>query len=230
MVALKLKRIVDLFIGHIRADYTSKTDKSSTWLYEAFYPISTPNFNAYNEIVEILMRGNRDSRKLETRFLFDPSRAAMPTIHIHMPSETPVGGNMVGMGFGNQDTVVDSLFDKRLSKIFSSNYDIIVTSNNQTEAILIYELLKRVFIGGVDTLNEHFQKFNFSGKELLYDSTLMPDIFFRAFSCEIIDEIIVPNLILNRGDINSIIFERDFSIEDDEDVDIIGDDEEQETP
>jgi len=207
MVAIKLKSIVDSMLTYIRKDYETKLIKEKTWLYETFYPISTPNFNALEEIIAILSRGSRDPRKLETRFLFDPSRAAMPTVHIHMPSETPFGGNLVGMGFGGAETNSQSGSSGMYMKMYSSNYDIIVTSNNQTETILIYELIKRMFIGGIDTINTKFQKVNFSGKELLYDTTLMPDVFFRAFSIEIVDMLTVPTLLIKDSEVADIVFD-----------------------
>lgn len=205
MIIIKIKNIIDGLLKWVVNDYNSQTDKSKTWLYEATYNLSTPNFNVYDKLVKIITRGANDPRKIETRLMFDPSRAEFPTIHVHMPQEEPLGGNYIGMGIGNNPPLgTTTQFGGIHEKIFQSTYDIICTSNNQMEVILIYELMKRLFVAGSDTLDSQLVNYNFSGKELMYDTTLMPDIFFKAFTISVIDDIKVPTILGRTSDIVDI--------------------------
>lgn len=194
MVIIKLKKLVDGFLNWAVNDYINHVNKSETWLYEAFFHLQVPQFEVYTQLVDLLTRDIEDPRKVETRLMFDPSRAESPTIHIHMPQEEPHEGNLVGMGFGGLLSADTSQFSGNHMKFFGSTYDIIVTSNNQMEVILLYEFLKRIFIAGSDSLDHNFAKFEISGKELMYDNTLMPDVFYRAISLNIIDPITVPTI------------------------------------
>lgn len=205
MVVIKIKNIVDGLLKWVVSDYLSQTDKSKTWLYEATYNLSTPNFNVYDKLVELITRGANNARRIETRLMFDPSRAEFPTIHVHMPQEEPLGGNYIGMGIGNNPpSGTTTQFGGIHEKVFQSTYDIICTSNNQMEVILIYELMKRLFVAGTDTLDSQLVNYNFSGKELMYDTTLMPDIFFKAFTISVIDDIKVPTILGRTSDIVDI--------------------------
>lgn len=212
MLIIRLKKVLDGLINWAIQDYLSKEDKEDTWLYKVFNSMQTSNFKIYDQIVDLLTRTKRHSRKLETRLMFDPSRAELPTIHIHMPQENPVGGNYISMGARDSDTVGvgEDGFSYIYEKEFSSSYDIIVTSNNRMEVLILYEFLKRVFIAGADTLIEQFTNFNFSGKELLYDSTLMPDVFFRAFTVRTEEDVKVPSIISQVSGGSSIDFEGFF--------------------
>lgn len=211
MIILDLKKIVDGFIIWTKNDYVTKVDKTTSWLYRTFYRQSTPTYKVYNNLVDILIREDNNPRKLETRLMFDPSRAELPTIHIHMPSEEPLNGDMLGYSPDDIEELSGGYGSEIYKKFFGANYDIIVTSNNQMEVLLIYEFLKYIFIAGKDTLNHNFNKFNFSGKELMYDNNLMPNIFFRAFSINIEEKIEVPS-ILSQISVTGIEIEGNFEI------------------
>ena len=213
MILIKLKDTVDGFINWAITNYLSHPNEEDTWLYTVFHPEQTDKYKIYDQLKSILLRTKQDPRKLETRLMFDASRAELPTVHVHMPSESPVGGNFIGMGAQNRDLTELSNgqdFSYNYRKEFTANYDIIVTSNNPMEVVLLYEFMKKIFIAGADTLVKKFDNFNLSGKELLYDSTLMPNIFYRAISCKIEDEITVPAITSYKLGANNINFEGHF--------------------
>lgn len=208
---IRIKETVDALINWVIKDYLSHENEENSWLYLSFSGMESSRYKVYTQLKDLLLRTKTHPRKLETRLMFDPSRAEMPTIHVHMPSEEPVGGNFMGMGSQDRDiTENGSKFSYNYSKDFSANYDIIITSNNPMEVLILYEFLKRVFIAGADTLVEKFDNFNLSGKELLYDSTLMPNIFFRAFSCKAEEKITIPSIISREFGAKNIIFEQFF--------------------
>ena len=208
MIILKLKQTLDGLINWAIKDYLGKDDKGDTWLHKAFFKSQVPTYKVYDQLVDILTRTKGNPRKLQTRLMFDPSRAEMPTVHVHMPQENPVGGNYISMGARDTDTIktLEGEFSYQYEKEFQTNYDIIVTSNNQMEVLLLYEFLKRVFIAGADTLLKNFVNFNFSGKELLYDSTLMPHTFYRAFSVSITEDVRTPSIISQKEGASSLDF------------------------
>ena len=138
--------------------------------------------------IEIFLRQPTDHRKIETRLLFDVDRAALPTIHVREPSKNK--GKQDGIGnfdqgfFGNLD---DSTQDIR-RRSFDSNYELMITSMNRHEVIIIEEVLLALFIGAQDSfvLADPFYTIQFSVKELIANNELVPNpLFIKAIGLNV---------------------------------------------
>ena len=93
---LRIRKFVDLLIEFIETDYTSQTDKTNSFLYRTLGDDTSDGYNFYTEAIELFTRTVKDKRKLETRLMFDPDRAQMPTIHVREPAKNK-GFNMAAL-------------------------------------------------------------------------------------------------------------------------------------
>lgn len=200
---IKLKAVLDALLTWAVAEYKSKADENDTWLYDTFNGNIQGNFNVYTEIKGILLRDKKDPNKLETRRMFDTSRAGIPTIHIHMPSEGGGGFNSIGSGYGNSmDTVTTGVvpnevttYNAHFGRSFESQYELIITAASTDEVLAIYELLKALFLAGSTTIQSQFEVFEYSGKELMANPDLIPyQIFYRAFNVKVRYEQVVRSI------------------------------------
>ena len=168
IAVLTLKSVLDSLLLWVRNDYIyyntlSTPAPAKSWLYSTFYGNSHGTFDYYAQAVGLISRVDTDQNKLSTRLMFDPSRANLPTIHIHMPSET--AGKFTALngqvGFNGLDGNDNAYMD--MARSFGSTYDLIITGGNSEEVILIYELLQALFIAGHDTIQNYFAVFDYAG-------------------------------------------------------------------
>ena len=102
---LKVKKFVDLLIEFVKTDYESKTDKTKSFLYRVLSDNTSDGWDFYQNGIEIFIRGEDDKRKLETRLMFDRSRAGLPTIHVREPAKNK--GSYDGIGFFDDEIVIN---------------------------------------------------------------------------------------------------------------------------
>lgn len=201
IAVLTLKTVLDSLLTWVRNDYVyyntlSTPAPEKSWLYSTFYGNSHGNFDYYVQAVNMISRTDVDQNKLSTRLMFDTSRANLPTIHIHMPSETP--GKFTALngqiGFSGLDDDNNAQMD--LARSFGSTYDLIITGGNSEEVILIYELLQALFIAGHDTIQNYFAVFDYAGNELMVNPEIIPyNTFYRAFRVSVQDERVVRSIV-----------------------------------
>ena len=137
---------------------------------------------------EIFTRGVTEHRKVETRLMFDVDRATLPTIHVREPAK--VKGKQDGIGNIGQDFYQNAdggTADER-RRSFDSQYELMITSMNRHEVIIIEEVLLGLFVGAQDTLalQDPFYLINYSVKELIANNELVPNpLFIKAISLSV---------------------------------------------
>lgn len=171
---LKVKKFVDLLIEFVKTDYENTTDKNKTFLYRTLGDNIDEGWNFYTNGVEIFSRDASDSRRLETRLMFDRSRANIPTIHVREPAKNK--GSYDGIGFFDENIVVNEPIDEETPptissttrKTFQSQFDIMITSGNSLECVLIQEVLESLILSSFDSLTiPFFELIDFTSKELM---------------------------------------------------------------
>lgn len=165
---LKIKKFVDLLIAFVKADYENKTDKEQSFLYKILNDNEDDGWNFYTNAIEIFTRGDTDKRKLETRLMFDRSRAGLPTIHVREPSKSK--GSYDGIGFEGEDytTNEDETISDTSRKTFSSQFELVITSANSLECVMIQEVLESLLLSAKESLVlPFFDLIDFSSKELM---------------------------------------------------------------
>jgi hypothetical protein len=182
---LKIKRLVEALIEFVKTDYEEKLEEgteSESFLLRCFDDDDYDVDIVYSDLaVDLFTReANTSKRKLETRLLFDRDRATLPTIHIREPGKTK--GKMDGIGSLDEEyyTNEDESTQDLMRKSFSSQYELMITSSNRHEVLIIEEVMLALLIGAQDTLalNSPFYLFEFSVKEMMINNDLMPDPLF----------------------------------------------------
>lgn len=195
---LKVKKFVDLLIEFVKTDYEDKTDKTKSFLYRVLSDNTSDGWDFYQNGIEIFVRGEDDKRKLETRLMFDRSRAGLPTIHVREPAKNK--GSFDGIGFFDDEIVVNestglddqnqplpSTISSTARKTFSSQFDIMITSGNSLECVLIQEVLESAMLASLDTLTiPFFELVDFTSKELMMsDETERNQLFIKSITVQI---------------------------------------------
>lgn len=184
---LKVKKFVDLLIEFIKTDYDNATVKTNSFLYHVLGDNIDNGWNFYENGIVIFSRDSKDKRKLETRLMFDRSRAGLPTIHVREPAKNK--GGFDGIGFLSEDIIVneDDSISSTARKSFSSNFEIMITSGNSLECILIQEVLESAMLASLDTLTiPFFELVDFDSKELMMsDEVERSALFIKTIGLKI---------------------------------------------
>lgn len=178
-----LFKILSQFIDVIKADFNANTDERNTILYNMFNGISIGEYNYYKEAKSLLLRDAGDPNSLKVRLFFDTSRAGLPSIHITLPSESSDrGANGIGFDKGYEEAYRsqdNTEYAEVNTRTFSITYQIVCTSGNTFEVLIMYHLLKCLFISFIDSLElSGLQNPKISGQDLDLRDYFAPDIVF----------------------------------------------------
>lgn len=206
-----LKKLYDEALNKIRADlayYVTQADEENSWLYRVFGDNEIDGYNFYTQAKSILLRGDKDPKKIQTRLLFNPSKSNAPVIYFNEPSEDSGSQDWIGVNRDDLFFTSNTSFSERLGRSYRSVYEIVVMSNNNTETIMIYNLLKALTISLKSSLSHHFNTYSISGRQLMDMSTLQPEYFYKSLALLIDYSISVPDINSTQNyNIDDLIFE-----------------------
>jgi hypothetical protein len=175
-----------------------KKTQTKSFLYRVLSDNTSDGWDFYQNGIEIFVRGEDDKRKLETRLMFDRSRAGLPTIHVREPAKNK--GSFDGIGFFDDEIIINestglddqnqplpSTISSTARKTFSSQFDIMITSGNSLECVLIQEVLESAMLASLDTLTiPFFELVDFTSKELMMsDETERNQLFIKSITVQI---------------------------------------------
>lgn len=180
-------------ITYIADDYKSQSNKSKTILDSLFNKDDFGNklkIEGYDYLTQAVTVFNQDTgniRRLQVFMGYNMDRAMFPTIHILMPSESK--GNMDGIGEdeGYMDAEVDNEENtvyETYTRSYGVTYNLMITSDNSSEVVMIYHFLKAV----ITSLKDHFElsglrNISTGGQDILMQQDLVPqNIFHRNLS------------------------------------------------
>lgn len=195
---IKIVEVIEVALKTVEYDFNNEADEEKTLLYRIFGENQMGKFNFFKEAKDLFLRGNEHPRKIETRMMFDAQRAALPTIHISMPSDSP-GADGIGVDQGYQENIVDQVQQEVIpvyTRMFDATYHAIITSDNSLEVLLIYHLLRSVLIGIFDQIEFNgIMNPKLSGQDLNIQGDLVPPhIFARGIGISCSYEITVPSI------------------------------------
>jgi len=195
---------LEYFLQYIRKDLIETTDERKTFLYQILNGIELKKLglNYYTEAKDIFLRDRTHPRCLEIRMFFDADRAAIPTIHINLPSEQAYQDGL-GVDTGYQENIVDTTgetYYETHTRTFNSTYQIIVSSDNTNEVIIIYNVLKAFLIAILDLIDlAGLRNLKLGGGDLQLNPEIVPPhIFIRALTLNCFIEMTVPTTIKNK--------------------------------
>lgn len=193
---LTLFKILRGMIAHVKSEYESTPDKSKTLIYYIFNGLVDHKKDYYEQAVDLFTRKVDHPRNIEARLFFDAERSKIPTIHITMPSDDS-GENSIGVGESGMaecmyedDTTLTPIYSRR----FDTTYQIICTSDNHSEVLIMYHLVRAVLISIFDTVSlAGLENARLSGQELRIKSDLVPEhIFMRGIGISCSYDVNVP--------------------------------------
>lgn len=165
---IRVKKFTDLLIEFIRTDYENATNKVNSFLYRVLEDDQDNGYDYYRNAVQIFSRDKNYKNRIETRMGFDPDRATLPTIHVREPGAQK--GKTDGIGFFGDETFSneDGTTSTNAKKSFHSKFELMITSSNVNEIIIVKEVLENAMIGAYESLQVNFfDLIDFSSKELI---------------------------------------------------------------
>lgn len=209
---IKIHELIKSCIKSLRLDYESNTNFQDTILYQLLSPsqmINTGKYNWYNEGVEIFINRNENHPKyLDTRLFFDRERASIPTIHIIVSGESK-GSDGIGFDEGFREEQVIGLDQRPIyNRQYSLNANIVITSDNAFETLIIYHILFSMLI----SINEHIQFVGFinpvfGSRDINISQDLVPNgVFAKSINFSANYELSVPRVVLSKI-VSSVYFQ-----------------------
>lgn len=180
----------------LKTDYNglASDKKEESLLYLLFADLKLDRYGMFDQAVKVFITDIDDPRNIEVGLIFNAKKNKLPSIHLTLPSENEVNTPMSN-GEGYEANINQDLLDvnnevveyrSRLvfSRRFQSRYNIVITSDNSTEVVLIYNVIKALFISVHNQLSVlDFQNIKLGGADLTINSELVPkNVFMRAFS------------------------------------------------
>ena len=178
---IKLHEIVKACIRALRADFDQNgsvpSDTIIWYLLNDQKMSDTGKFKWYEQAVEIFINRKESNPKyLDTRLFFDRERASVPTVHVMMSGENK-GADGIGVDLGfRPEQVIGESQRSVFNRQFDINANIVITSDNTFETVIIYHVLKSMMI----SLMNHIQLVGFinpviSGRDITLSQELVPN-------------------------------------------------------
>lgn len=191
----KLKSLVDYALDNISEEY----------LYTLFGGLTfgDASYSYFENAKSLLLKRADNPRKVECNMFFNKDRQGLPTIHIAMNSDMLGEGNGIGFDPGEDFTSMMSCdeIQETFSRMYSARYNVIFTSDNTFEVIIMYNVIRAFFQGNYHLLELNgLQNVKFSGNDIiLTDYLISPNIYSRAFMIDCVYEFTAPKLYPTKG-------------------------------
>lgn len=187
------KSLLDL----LKRDLETNVEEKNTIIYQLFTTLNIGEISLFQEAKKLVLRAQDNPRKLSIRYAFDRSRAEIPTIHIVVPNEQWGGVNSLGAGRepGNY-SFDDNLgqYNQGLGVSSQSTYSLIITSNNDVEVIIIYNIIKHL-LQSEQLEFKGLHNPTFGGSDLRPDEMIVPmEIFVKTLNISFFYNSQVPSL------------------------------------
>lgn len=187
---------------YIRNDLTAnETTPENSFLYKLLglddekNPLKVNRYNYFVQAKKIFS----NPQNLSVNIGYNFEVAKIISFHIILPSEQPYSV-AIGEDEGYQTEDTDGVPQLKLCQMFSSTYQIMITSDNSTEVSTVYHIYKALFIA----LVPHFSlrgllNPKFSGNDIVFQDEQMPmGIFHKVLNITFDYELVVPQMLVNK--------------------------------
>lgn len=198
----EMHHLLGVFLTVTRENWDANVDKNNTFLSKVFNEnehqekIAIDNFNFFEQSQEILI--NRTSkRELRLGIGYNLQMIERPSIHILLPSESPMSSG-IGQNEGFRGSnVVDGRTFPYFTANCQSTYNLVITSENMNEVLVIYHWLRAISLSMYAQFElRGFQNAKFGGADMSLDETLVPThIFHRNFNVSFTFDWSVPDIL-----------------------------------
>ena len=170
-------------IEFLRRDYNSNlATPTESFLYKLVGDVRFQKYSYFEQAKAVFITTFGNPRHLKVDLMYNAISDQIPSIHITTPADT-TDKNGIGMDEGYRESELTSQGEEMRSvftRRFSGIYDIVVTSDNSNEIILIYHVLKSLLISLYFHLDASgLQNIVISGNDLTPYSELIPKNCFQ---------------------------------------------------
>lgn len=199
---------LESIIKYVRTDLSTSEKDENTMLYRLLgenidgKPMKMNRWNFFNQAKKIFT----DKQNLSVNFGYNFEVAKIVALHIILPSEE-AAESAIGQdeGYGDEWTA-DEKLQQFFTQNFRSNYQIMITSNNSSEVLTVYHILKSMLLMIFPHLEIMGLRLNkLSGSDVMFRDEMMPNgIFHKVINLSFNYELKVPQM-LTREIIKGII-------------------------
>lgn len=182
----------------MKDDWESNVNKDNTLLANLFKKdrdgkdIEIETYNYFEQAQRIIIKSG-----LQINLGYNSEVSKMGCVHILLPSESSdavgIGGDEGYQGYKEE---VNGEFSPIFTQRFNTTYNLLISSENALEVVVIYHFLKACFLSMHDNLELYgFQNLKMSGNDITMQTDLVPThIFHRSLTLSFGYEMIIPKL------------------------------------
>ena len=200
---------LESIIKFIRKDLSEQENEQDTILYRMLgknsdgKEMKMNRWNFFRQAKKIFS----DKGNLSVNFGYNFEIAKIISLHIILPSEE-AAESAIGQDEGYEDEVDGDKLQQYFTQNFHSNYQVMITSNNESEVLTVYHILKSMLIMIIPHLEIMGLRLNkISGNDVMFRDELMPNgTFHKVINLNFNYELKVPQ-ILRKDIIKGIVFD-----------------------
>ncbi len=198
---IQIFNAIKTILAFIKKDFDAHVNEQDTLLYRLCGENQLQRYNFFEQAKAVFLAKEDNPRFLDVNVFFNLERASIPTIHITLPAEqSDKDGLGIDEGYrGIQETKGMGGEDEQApnyTRRFGTQFQLIVTSDNSNEVVLIYHLLRAILIPVIDHFNMvGLENIKLSGRDIQNMNTIVPThIFMRAIGIALEYEVTVESL------------------------------------
>jgi len=187
----------------VRTDYQTNLDANAeqdSYLYRILHGIGIERYTYFTQGKKVFLAEEDDPRKLNIDLMYNMNVDKVPSVYIALANEQN-GQNGMGLDQGyqqdleNEDGSTLPVFTRRKN----TSYNIMITSDNSNEVVMIYHFLYALLTSLIPHLNiKGLENISIGGQDLQLRGDLIPkNIFMRALAINLQYETSVPDLSRN---------------------------------
>lgn len=184
----------------VKADYATNVaanTEQDSYLHRTLQEIGIERYSYLTQGKKVFLAEEDDPRKLNIDLAYNMDVSKAPSIYIALANEQN-GQNGLGLdegyqeGFENKDGTITPTFTRRKN----TSYNIMITSDNSNEVVMIYHFLYALLMSITPHMNiRGLENISIGGQDLQLRGDLIPKaIFMRALAINLQYEISVPDL------------------------------------
>lgn len=210
MPEITIYNALESVIRYIRKDLSESTEDKNTILFKLLgedidgKPMSMNRWNFFKQAKKIFS----DKQNLSVNFGYNFDVAKIISLHIILPSEE-AAESAIGQDEGYGDEIDENgQIQQYFTQNFRSNYQIMITSNNSSEVLTVYHILKSMLLMIFPHLEIMGLRLNkLSGSDVMFRDEMMPNgIFHKVINLSFNYELKVPQ-IMRKEIIRGIVVE-----------------------
>jgi len=203
----RLKALMDYYLDSINEEYLFDLFGGQTF---------GDGYDYFTNAKTIFLKTNDDPRKVVSNIFFNRDRQGLPTIHIALNQDILGEGNGLGFDPSTEIDELDETYKDTYTRTYSSRFNIICTSDNTFEVLIVYNVLRALFQGNPQLLQKAgLTNAKLTGNDMILTDYLMPStIYARGLILDCLYEITVPSL--KKNNCIKDIFVNQISIKDNE--------------